>query len=114
GSIFGSFINAAMYHVCLLVCGAARGGFQATYRVVCFGMGSVYMLAAVPIVGPLAALFMYFMVLTYGFKSAHDTSGGRAFFAVILPSLIGLCCLGGLLLTSAPAIMEALKNAHDH
>src|SRR5204863_5739696 len=47
----GGFIVAALYHVALLICGAARGGFQTTYRVIAFGSGSVYILLPIPIVG---------------------------------------------------------------
>jgi phage FluMu protein Com len=110
----GGLITAAMYHVCLLVTGGAAGGFQATYRVVAFGTGSVYMLTAIPLIGPLLALVMHFVVLTAGLKNAHEISGGRAFLALVLPALLGLCCVGGLVLVYAPVFIEALRKAHGH
>jgi hypothetical protein len=107
----GGFITAALYHLALLICGAARGGFQTTYRVIAFGSGSVYILVAIPLVvlrladvpvdplmrfvllaiplaGLLFALVMHFIVLTYGFRNAHVTSGGQAFAAVCLAIVI--------------------------
>jgi DNA-directed RNA polymerase subunit M/transcription elongation factor TFIIS len=109
GTIGGLF-SAVLYHVCLLVCGGANAGFATTYRVVGFGLGSVYMLASIPIVGPLFAFVMQPIVLAYGFMNAHETSGGRAFLAAILPTLFGLFLLGIILLANAPAIIEAVKK----
>lgn len=106
---FGGLLNAAMFHVCLLICGAANAGFTTTYRVVSFGVGAVYFLAAIPLIGPLLALVMQPVVLTYGFMNAHETSGFRAFLAAILPMLFGLAVLTILVLMNLPAILEAIK-----
>ena len=118
----GGFIVAALYHVALLICGAARGGFQTTYRVIAFGSGSVYILLPIPIVGmqvgavvaepilrllllgiPLAALLfvvaMYFIVLIYGFRNGHAISGPRAFAATLVAMfLYGLLIVGVMVL----------------
>lgn len=107
----GNLINAAMFHVCLLICGAANAGFTTTYRVVSFGIGSIFFLAAIPLVGPLLAFVMQPIVLTYGFMNAHETSGGRAFLAAILPMLFALGLLTLVLLVNLPAILEAIKAA---
>ncbi len=109
--LVGGIANAALFHVCLLLCGAANAGFTTTYRVVSFGIGSVCLLAAIPLVGPLFAFVMQPLVLTYGFMNAHETSGWRAFLAAILPTLLALALLFIVVLVNLPAILEAIQAA---
>jgi phage FluMu protein Com len=109
----GGLVTAVMYHVSLLVCGGANAGFATTYRVVGFGLGSIYMLASLPIVGPVFAIVMQPIVLTYGFMNAHETSGIRAFLAAMLPMLLGMCCFGFVLLHNWDAIAAAFQEAME-
>jgi hypothetical protein len=106
-----NLVNAAIYHVCLMICGAANAGFMTTYRVISFGLGSIFVLAAVPIFGPLLAVVMQPIVLTYGFMNAHETTGGRAFLAAILPWLVMLALMAIVLLAFLPSIIEAIRAA---
>ena len=107
----GGVFSALLYHVSLLICGGANAGFTTTYRVVNFGLGSVYMLACLPLVGPIFALVMQPLVLTYGFMNAHETSGLRALLAATLPLLLGLGCFGMVLLANWDAIAAAFQQA---
>jgi hypothetical protein len=88
----GMFISAAIAHVCLMMVGGANAGYEATYRVLCYGAGSVWVLNAIPIVGPLVGVFMIFAVLIHGYTHAHEIPGGKAALAVFLPFLL-VCCL---------------------
>jgi len=99
--VFGGLVKAAIFHLLLLASGAANAGFTATYRVVAFGYGSVALLLLIPVLGPLFALVMYFIVLTSGFAQAHETSRTRALMAVFGATLIGLA-LGGLMVLLFP------------
>jgi hypothetical protein len=103
GAMIGGFIWALFFHLCLMAAGGANAGFEATYRVVAFGCGSVYMLMPIPLVGPLFFLVMQPVVLFYGFLYAHETSGARALAAVVLPILMAVCCLGLSVLLFVPA-----------
>ena len=89
----GSFIAAAVLHVCLLIFGGANAGYEATYRVHAYGHGSVYMLLAIPLIGPLFYVPMYFVVMIFGLMYAHQTEGWRASAAVLLPGVLFGCCL---------------------
>jgi hypothetical protein len=104
--VIGMFISAAIGHLCLMMVGGANAGYEATYRVLCFGAGSVAVLNAIPIVGPLIGIFMTFVVLIHGYTHAHEIPGGKAALAVFLPFFLFLCLcctpagflgLGGLL-----------------
>jgi hypothetical protein len=103
----GGFISAVFFHITLMICGAANAGFEATYRVVAFGIGSVYILIAIPIVGPLFATIIQPLVLIYGFMFAHETDGWRALIAVILPPFlaIGFVAVLFVVLGSTAAIL---------
>jgi hypothetical protein len=91
-ALIGGFITAGIYHLALLMFGGANAGFEATYRVVAFGTGAVYMLVPIPLVGPFFAIVMHFVVLIFGLMHAHETTGGRASMAVFGPALLVACC----------------------
>jgi hypothetical protein len=100
GGIFGvviagvvlMFLVAAIYHVALLMVGGGQAGYEATYRALCFAGGSIYVLNAIPIVGPIIGFFYSFVVLIHAFTHTHEMGGGQAALAVFLPFLM-FCCL---------------------
>ncbi len=94
--VIGTFIGAAIYHVCLMIVGGAKQSFETTFRVVCFGGGSVSPLLVIPFCGGLVVLVWKIVVYSIGFARAHETDTGRAAVAVLLPLIV--CCGGGLLL----------------
>ena len=94
--VIGTFIGAAIYHVSLMIVGGAKQSFETTFRVVCFGGGSVSPLLVIPFCGGLVVLVWKIVVYSIGFARAHETDTGRAAVAVLLPLIV--CCGGGLLL----------------
>lgn len=104
--VIGMFISAAIGHLSLMAVGGANAGYEATYRVLCFGAGSIAVLNAIPLIGPLIGMFYVLVILIHGYTHAHEIPGGKATLAVFLPVLVipCLCCvpvgflsLGGLL-----------------
>jgi hypothetical protein len=100
----GSFIGAVLLHVPLLMVGGADAGFQATYRVHAFGVGSVYLLLTIPIIGLLLFVPMYFVVLIIGLMHAHETSGLKAAFAVFVLPIVLTCCVCPVMLLLPPVL----------
>jgi hypothetical protein len=92
--VVGIFFLAGVHHVALLLLGAAREGFEATFRVVCYEQ-AVGLLAIVPLCGSLFSLVWYFVVLTVGFSRAHRIGTWTAFFAVLIPWVLVCCCCFG-------------------
>jgi hypothetical protein len=91
---------SGMTHVSLMMVGGANHGFETTFRVICFGYFSVLLpsmlLNFVPYLGGFAAAIWTAVVLIYGISRAHETSGGRASAAVLLP--MAVCCGIGVLI----------------
>jgi hypothetical protein len=89
GTTIALVLQAAVYHVCLMILGAARRGLVDSFRVVCYSVGP-QLFQIVPLLGGLVA-WVWQMVLTIiGMKVVHRTSYGRSAIAVLLPML--LCC----------------------
>jgi hypothetical protein len=108
--VVGVFIGSAILHVCLMIVGGARYGFETTFRVVCYAGGSVGPLLIIPLCGGLIAGVWRIVLECIGLARAHETDTGRAVLAVLLPIIV--CCAGGILLFMLGAFgaMSALSN----
>src|SRR5437016_11174798 len=105
----GTFINAAIFHVCLMSVGGAKQSFETTFRVICFASGSVFPLMVVPLCGGLIAGIWDIVLRCIGLARAHETDTGRAVLAVLLPVIV--CCCGGLLCAMMLGGFGALMHA---
>lgn len=84
-----NLIKAGMYHICLLILGAASRDFTATFRVVCYSSG-IQVLQIVPVLGSIAGYIWGIVLDVIGLREAHGTTTGKSLLAVFLPML--LCC----------------------
>jgi len=95
--IVGLFLMSAIYHVLLMLFGGARKGFEATFRVVCYGQAAA-LLGIIPVCGMLAGLYSI-VLYVIGLSEAHGISRGKAAAAVLVPILlVCCCCVGGLMI----------------
>lgn len=85
------FIQAAVFHLTLLIVGGARQPFETTARVVAYASGATAIFQMVPFCGGFICLVWFLIVTIIGLAYAHETSTGRAVAAVLLPLV--LCCL---------------------
>jgi hypothetical protein len=83
------FIGSGILHVCLMLVRGARSGFEATFRVVAYGY-STYIFLVIPFCGGLLAGVWAIVLMIIGLREAHETTGGKAAFAVFLPVVV--CC----------------------
>ncbi|MEO7725479.1 MAG: YIP1 family protein [Chthoniobacterales bacterium] len=105
---FGLFIGAGILHLCLMLVGGAKRSFETTFRVLCFSTGSTYLLMIVPFCGGAISGIWLLIVECIGLARAHETTTGRAVFAVLLPVIV--CCGGGLLLAVMFGTLGALSG----
>ncbi|MDQ6654673.1 MAG: YIP1 family protein [Verrucomicrobiota bacterium] len=94
--VIGSFVSAAIAHLCLMLLGGANRPFETTLRVICFSGGSANLLQLVPMCGGLLAGLWSLVLNCIGLARAHETDTWRAVLAVLLPMLV--CCGGGVFL----------------
>jgi hypothetical protein len=90
GVVIGSFINAGIMHLCLMIVGARPRSFEATYAVVAYGQGCTALFNVVPLCGGLIGGIWYLVVQVMGQGEIHGTSTGKALLAVLLPMIF--CC----------------------
>ncbi len=91
---------AGVYHVALLVLGAASRGFEATLTVVGYASGALLVGAApVPVLASLVGAVWFSFAAAIGFREAQRTTNGKAWTAVALPflALCACCCAGPML-----------------
>lgn len=93
-SIVATFLQTVIFHVCLIIVGGKTKDILSTARVVCYA-GAPNLLVVVPVIGWLAAEIWGLYLIIVGLKTVHETTLGKAAFAVILPALL---CFGGIFL----------------
>jgi len=106
----GLFIGSAILHLCLMLVGGAKRSYEATFRVMCFAAGSAYPLMIVPICGGVISGVWCLVLECIGLTKAHDTSTGKAVFAVLLPLVV--CCGGAFLLAIMFGVLGSLAGHH--
>lgn len=88
-TIFGVFIMSFIFHICLMLTGSSKNGFEATLRGYCYSYGP-YLLTIIPQCGGLIAIVWQCVLLVTAWREMHESTTGRVVIAVLLPLL--LCC----------------------
>jgi len=111
--IAGLFVSAGILHVCLMLVKGSRSGFEGTFRVVAYGY-SANVFWAIPFCGGLLAGVWVIVLNIVGLREAHETTGGKAGFAVFLPVIVfcGLLFFALALLLGAAAGSLGLMMQH--
>jgi len=91
-TVIGVYINAGIFHVCLMVVGGANQSFETTVRVVQYTMGSTALCGVIPGLGA----FIQFIANVVGLANAHETSGVKATIAVLIPFILCIVSLLGI------------------
>ncbi|MFB0507358.1 MAG: YIP1 family protein [Thermodesulfobacteriota bacterium] len=78
------YLGSAIIHLCLMVVGGNRRGFEATFRVVAYSW-STQIFALIPFVGGLVIPIYALAIEIIGLKEGHGIGAGRAVLAVFLP-----------------------------
>lgn len=94
------FLATLIYHICLVLVGAARHGLQATFRVIAYSNGTM-LFYVIPFLGQILGFVWGLVLMVIGFREAHSTTTGKALLAVFLPVIFccGLMVFGMLMLS---------------
>ena len=93
------FIFSGLRHLCLMMLGGNRFGFEATLRVEGFAFAT-QLVGLVPCVGPLAAVVWNVVLVSIGLSVAHKTTMGKAVAATLLPFVLPLGCVTTFVFTT--------------
>jgi hypothetical protein len=87
GVAFSILLGSAVMHVCLMIVGGNKKGFQHTYRVVSYAYAGS-LIGIIPFIGGTAG-GIYTLILTIiGFREGHGITTGKAVLAVLLPLIV--------------------------
>ena len=100
---FSLVAGALVLHVCILMVGAAKEDFEATFRIACYTSGPS-LVNVIPVIGAWIALAWRIYLTVVAVREVHDTSTAKAVLAVLLPVIA--CC--GLLLGGAAILAMSL------
>lgn len=103
-----AFVVAALDHLALLLLGGARGGFEATFRVLAFA-NAANVAALVPLCGAPAGAVWSLVLSIIGLSVVHCVSWQKATAAVLLPLVVACCCCGGAIGLLAALAAGALR-----
>lgn len=104
--IFSLFLGSIVTHVCLVIVGGNKKGFQTTFRAIAYAF-SGNLFAIIPFIGNTIGA-IYFLILTIiGLRESHAISTGKAVLAVFLPLIVGVG-LVVLAITFAPFLFRTL------
>jgi hypothetical protein len=78
------YLGSAIIHLCLMVVGGNRRGFEATFRVITYSW-STQIFALIPFVGGLIIPIYTLAIEIIGLREGHGIGTGRAVLAVSLP-----------------------------
>lgn len=87
-----AFSTAAIIQISLLVLGEGEGGFDSTFRVAGYAVGSTAILRMVPVVGDLVAMIWALVLTAIGLRECHTITPGKAVLVVLLPFVVFVGC----------------------
>jgi hypothetical protein len=91
--LVGILLGAGVMHLCLMLLGGAKRGFEATLRVACFAQAPA-LFAIVPFCGGFVQVVYWIVLAIIGISEAHQVSRVTAALAVLLPFVLICCCCG--------------------
>ncbi len=109
--VIGLFIMGGIYHLLLMIVNGAKNGFEATINVVAYTT-AVMVFSVVPFCGGLIAWIYRIILNIMGLAEVHETSTGKASFAVLLPYLF--CCLCFVIYVVAIVGIVGIAAAGNH
>jgi hypothetical protein len=89
------FFGSAIVHLCLMMVGGNRKGFEATFRVIAYSW-STQIFTLVPFFGSFIVPIYVLVIEIIGLRESHGIGSGRAALAIFLPfiAMVALFVIG--------------------
>ena len=82
-------IGSGVTHLCLMIVGGNKKGYQATFRAVSYSF-SGYLFGIIPFIGSTIGGIYAMILVIFGVREVHGISTGKAVLAVLLPVIVGV------------------------
>jgi hypothetical protein len=83
---FSIFVGSAITHLCLMIVGGNKKGFEPTFRALAYAYGG-NLFGIIPFIGSTIGGIYSLVLIIFGVKEVHGISTGRAVLAVLLPPI---------------------------
>jgi len=84
---FSILLESNIIHICLMIVGGNKNGFQATFRAVAYSFsGQIFGL--IPFIGSTIGGIYTLILVIFGVREGHGLSTGRAVLAILFPFII--------------------------
>jgi hypothetical protein len=93
GATLGLLIQAGILHVCLMMVGGEKNGYEATFRICAYTAGTFGIFQIVPIIGPCVGIIWQIVATIIGLAEVHETTGGKAALAYFIPLIAIFGCV---------------------
>ena len=87
--IFYLFLGSIVMHVCLMIVGGNKKGFQTTFRAISYAFGGI-LFAIIPFIGIIIGVMYFLILMIIGLRESHTISTGKAVLAFFLPLIVGV------------------------
>lgn len=108
--IIGLFIWSGILHLCLMIVGGAKQGFEATFRSVAYGCYSPMLLGVIPFCGGMVGAVWGIVLQIIGLKETHKISTGKAVLAFFLPLVFCCICVIVLAIIGGAGMFTAFES----
>jgi hypothetical protein len=102
-------IGSGVTHLCLMIVGGNRKGFEATFRAISYAYGAE-LFYIVPFIGTFVGTVYVMVLAVLGTREGHGISTGKAALAVLLPIIIAFV---GILLAILIPLFMVLSGSHS-
>ena len=104
---FSILFGSAITHLCLMIVGGNKRGFQATFRAISYSY-SARLFDIIPFIGSLIGGIYMLILIILGVREGHGITTGRAVLAVLLPVIVAVG-LAILIVISLPILIGSLR-----
>jgi hypothetical protein len=100
------FMGSAITHLCLMIVGENKKGYQATFRAISYSY-CAQLFNVMPFIGSFVGSVYMIILIIIGVREGHGVSTGKSVLAVLLP-LIVMVGLGILALILFPMVLGGM------
>jgi hypothetical protein len=109
GIAFSIVVGSGVTHLCVMIVGGNRKGFQATFRAISYSH-STLLFDIVPVIGGFVGFIYFFILAILGVREGHKISTGKAVLAVLLPAIVAFV---GIFLAILIPLIRMLSGSHS-